>query len=118
MNKSKINLGLKELKKEWEPKGFKCEIYQTNSVESWSNPGHKTDEFIILIEGEMDIYFQGQTYYPAIGEIFKIPAKVPHKTRYGNSTCLYWIYAFDWQWNEDGVGIEEGKIRSPKVKSV
>ncbi|NEO80254.1 hypothetical protein [Moorena sp. SIO4G3] len=51
MNKSKINLGLKELKKEWEPKGFKCEIYQTNYVESWSNPGHKTDEFIILIEG-------------------------------------------------------------------
>lgn len=48
MNESQLQLGLEKLRKEWGPKGFKCEIYKTNSVELWSNPGHKTDEFFIL----------------------------------------------------------------------
>ncbi|NEP26819.1 MAG: cupin domain-containing protein [Moorea sp. SIO1F2] len=116
MNQSELKLGLEKLKQDWEPKGFKCELYRTNSVEFWSNPGHKADEFIIMIEGELEVYFQGKTHHPSIGEFFKVPANTPHNTRM--SGIMYWIYAFDWQWNEDGVGIEEGKIRSPKVKSV
>ncbi|NES81687.1 MAG: cupin domain-containing protein [Moorea sp. SIO1G6] len=114
MNELEVKLGLKKLKQEWEPKGFKCDTYTSAPGEFWSNPGHKTDEYIILIEGDLEISFQGKTYNPAIGEILKVPARVPHI--FGNpgqtSNCVYWIYAFDWQWNEDGSGTEEGRILS------
>jgi len=118
MNDLELKLGLEKLKQEWKPRGFKCKIYKTNSEESWSNPGHTTDEYLILIEGKIEISFQGKTHCPGVGEIFKIPADTPHKSRYGESSCLYWIYAFDWQWNKDGTATEEGNLRSQNVKSV
>ena len=117
MNKSKIKLGLEKLKQDWEPRGFQCKVYRTSEEESWFNPGHKTDEFLILIEGKIEISFQGKAHCPEVGEIFKIPAKMPHDSRYGKSSCLYWIYAFDWQWNKDGTATEEGNLRSQNVKS-
>ena len=112
MNKSEINLGLEKLNQYWKPKGFKCEVYRTKSEELWLNPGHKADEFVILIAGKIEFSFLGKTHCPQIGEILKIPAGTPHKSRYGKFSCMYWIYAFDWDWNEDGTGIEEGNLRS------
>ena len=119
MNESEIKLGLDKLKKTWEPQGFKCEVYTTDSQELWSNPGHKADEFIILIEGKIEISFSGKTYHPGLGEIFKVPANIAHsfQMRGEPTTKMYWIYAFDWDWNEDGVGIEDGLLRAPTVKS-
>lgn len=116
MNESEVQFGLEKLKQEWTPKGFKCEIYTTNKTESWTNQGHKADEFIILIEGEIEISFLGKTHRPAIGEVLKIPAKIPHSFKiFAKPTSrMYWVYAFDWQWNEDGSAVEEGKVLTPQ----
>jgi quercetin dioxygenase-like cupin family protein len=118
MNTQDVELGLEKLRQEWEPKGFKCELYKTEPGEFWSNPGHKTDEYIILIEGEVQVSLRDTVYRPAVGELFKTPAHTPHK--FGNPgetvNYVYWIYAFNWKWNKDGSGDEEGKVFAATYK--
>ena len=116
--KNQVKLGLEKLKQEWEPKGFKCDFYRSKPGEFWSNRGHKTDEFIILIEGEVEVSFQNKVYHPQAGELLKIPACTPHTfANPGKITnCVYWIYAYNWQYNKDGSVNEEGKISSPEFR--
>ena len=118
MDKQDLKLGLDKLRQEWQPKGFKCALYKTKPGEFWSHPGHATDEYYILIEGELEVSLQDTVYHPAVGELFKTPAHTPHTFGNPGKTVhyVYWIYGYDWKWNEDGSGNEEGKIITPNYK--
>ncbi|MGB3513337.1 MAG: cupin domain-containing protein [Microcoleaceae cyanobacterium] len=109
MNEDRVQLGLEKLKQEWEPKGFKCEIYSSEPGTSFSTPGHKTNEFFILIEGELELSFQDKTYNLAIGEQFEVPARIHHGFKNPGKTVnrMYWVYGYKWKWNHDGSGFEE-----------
>jgi mannose-6-phosphate isomerase-like protein (cupin superfamily) len=109
MNESQIKLGLEKLKQEWEPKGFKCEVYSSEPGTFFSTPGHKTDEYFILIEGELELSFHDKTHNLEIGKQIKVPAKVHHDFKNTGKIVnrMYWIYGYKWKWNEDGSGFEE-----------
>ncbi|MBO1352001.1 MAG: cupin domain-containing protein [Hormoscilla sp. GUM202] len=96
------------IKNEWESKGFKCETYSTPAGDYWSSEGHETDEIFILLEGELEVSFQGKTYFPAIGEEFRVPANVPHTFKNPGKTAnhLIWLYAYQWEDHVSGTKIE------------
>ncbi len=102
MNDIKINDNWQQLKTDWERKGFKCELFKSLPGEGWSSKGHETDEMFILLEGEVEVSFQGKTYSPTIGEGVIVPANVPHtfKNPGKKENILYALYAYEWQ---DGV---------------
>ena len=97
-----MELDIETLKAEYEKRGFKCEISTSEPGEDWvsQEEGHEAEEVYILLEGELELSLQGQTYRPAIGEVFVVPAGEPHTFKSNKFSRYYWIYDYDW---EDGV---------------
>ncbi len=97
-NPQNVNVDIENLKSEYEKQGFKCELCTHLPSEGWTSPekGHKADEIYILLEGEMEIDLYGQTYYPSVGEVYRVPAYEPHALRItGNqASTFYWIYGY------------------------
>lgn len=98
------NIDVEKIKNEWQSKGFKCETYSTPAGDYWSSEGHESDEVFILLEGELEVSFQGKTYHPTIGEEFRVPANVSHtfKNPGATSNNLIWLYAYEWEDNISG----------------
>jgi len=98
INQSKIE----EIIDAWKKKGFKCEISTTPSGEFWSSDGHKTDEVIIPLEGELELSLQGKTFRSTIGEEIIIPAGEPHTFKSVGKVAsrVYWLYGYE---HEEGV---------------
>ncbi|NEP06884.1 MAG: cupin domain-containing protein [Okeania sp. SIO2G4] len=102
-----LNIDFEKLKNEWENKGFKCETHETPPGDYWSSDGHESDEIFILLEGELEVSFEGKTYYPTLGQEFRVPANVPHTFKNPGTTAnhLIWLYAYQWKDNVSGAKI-------------
>ncbi len=55
-----------KVKDNWETKGFSCDIWTDRPGQIWKDFVHDVDELVILIEGEIEITFQGKTYRPVV----------------------------------------------------
>jgi len=99
MKNSIRNLNWEQLKDQWEKKGYQCELHSNEPQESWSSEGHKTEEIFVLLEGELEVSYQGKTYRPNPGEQIEVPANEPHTfTNPGKiANRFYWIYNYEWQ---------------------
>ena len=53
---------------------------------------HKTEELVVLAEGEIEI--EGRSHFPKIGEEQFIPAKALHTVRNTGSTYNVWYYGY------------------------
>lgn len=102
-----LNIDFEKLKNEWENKGFKCETHETPPGDYWSSDGHESDEIFILLEGELEVSFEGKTYYPTVAQEFRVPANVPHTFKNPGTTAnhLIWLHAYQWKDNVSGAKI-------------
>ncbi|MEC4985911.1 MAG: cupin domain-containing protein [Oscillatoria sp. PMC 1068.18] len=93
MSQSK-SINIEQLKQKWENKGLICEIWELSPGDSWSDPGHKTDEFFLLLEGEMEVSCQGQISDLKVGHETMIPAKESHTVTNRGKTVsrVCWIH--------------------------
>lgn len=78
MSESKLKMDLEQLKHKWKAKGLICEVWELSPGDSWSDPGHKTNEFFVLLEGKMKVSCQGKVSALKIGQEIMVPAKEPH----------------------------------------
>ncbi len=87
-------MDLEKIKKNWEKKGLLCEYYELNPQDYWSDHGHKTDEYFILLEGEMEVSCQDKVFNLDIGKEIMIPAKEPHIVKNNGSKVskVLWIH--------------------------
>ena len=51
---------------------------QRSSRNIWADFVHKTDELVVLAEGEIEVEIEGKTQRPKIGEEVFIPANAVH----------------------------------------
>jgi quercetin dioxygenase-like cupin family protein len=76
----------------WDKRGFSCTVWTDPPGQVWADFVHEVDELVTLVEGEIELSFQGQTLRPRIGEEGCIPAGVPHTVRnigaMGNRWCF------------------------------
>ena len=87
-------MGLSNVKKDWRGRGFGCDIWTDPPGQVWANFVHDTDELVMLIEGEIELSFQGKTLRPKVGEEILIPAGASHTvTNIGNTTNR-WYYGY------------------------
>ena len=56
------------IKKNWTSRGYSFGIFQDPPKQVWANFVHKTDELVVLAEGEIEIEIEGKVYQPRIGE--------------------------------------------------
>lgn len=86
--------GLEEVRQEWAEGGFSCDIWVDSPGQEWKDFVHPVDELVMLIEGEIELTFQGRTLRPAAGEEILIPAGAAHTVRNVGGVTNRWYYGY------------------------
>ena len=60
----------------------------------WDDFVHKTDELVVLAEGEIEIEIEGKSQRPQIGGEVFIPAHALHTVRNVGSVRNVWYYGY------------------------
>ena len=85
---------IKEPEKEWAKRGFSCGIWIDPPGQVWRDFVHNVDEMVMLIEGEIELTFAGETIHPQLGEEILIPAGVAHTVKNIGKTTNRWYYGY------------------------
>ncbi len=83
-----------ELKQEWENRGYSCDVWTDLPGQVWKDFVPDSDELMMLIEGDIEITFQGSTIRPKAGEEVCIPAGAMHTVRNVGATHSRWYYGY------------------------
>ena len=83
-----------QIKPAWAKRGFSCIVWTDPPGQVWQDFVHEVDELVTLIEGEIELSFQGQTLRPGIGEEVFIPAGTRHTVRNIGTTTNRWYFGY------------------------
>jgi len=61
-------------RKDWNERGFSFGIFRDPPGQVWADFVHRTDELVMLAEGEIELEIEGKTQRPLIGQEIFIPA--------------------------------------------
>ena len=85
---------LSQIPQAWAERGFSCTVWTDPPGQVWANFVHEVDELVTLVEGEIELSFQGQTLRPCIGEEVFIPAGARHTVRNIGATTNRWCFGY------------------------
>ena len=68
-------------KENWRSRGYSFGIFRDPPNQIWADFVHRTDELVVLAEGEIEIAIEGKVHRPKIGEEVFIPANTSHTVR-------------------------------------
>jgi len=85
---------LDTVRNDWQARGYSCDLWTDPPGQVWANFVHGADELLMLIEGEIEVSFNGETYHPAIGEEIFIPAGASHTVVNVGKTTNRWLYGY------------------------
>lgn len=83
-----------KIARDWEVRGFGCDIWADPPGQVWADFIHATDELVLLIDGEIELRLSGQVLRPAVGEEILIPAGVAHTVTNTGRTRNHWLYGY------------------------
>lgn len=83
-----------QIRRDWAQRGFSCGIWIDAPGQVWEDYVHETDELLMLIEGEIEVSFNGQTRRPRIGEEVLIPARARHTVVNVGRVTNRWYYGY------------------------
>ena len=83
-----------QIKKDWDSRGYSFGIFKDHPGQVWANFVHKTDELVVLADGEIEIEIEGESQQPPIGEEVFIPAKAIHTVQNVGKTNNVWYYGY------------------------
>jgi len=84
----------KQIKKDWESRGYSFGIFKDPPGQVWADFVHKTDELVFLAEGQIEIEIEEKSQQPPIGKEFFIPAKAKHTVWNVGKTINAWYYGY------------------------
>ena len=64
------------IKQDWNSRGYSFGVFLDPPGEVWTDFVHRTDELVVLAEGEIEVEIEGKAERFQIGEMVLIPAKV------------------------------------------
>ena len=83
-----------QIKKDWNTRGYSFRIFKDLPGQVWEDFVHKTDELVVLAEGQIEIEIEGESQQPPIGKEVFIPAKAKHTVRNVGKTINAWYYGY------------------------
>jgi len=83
-----------KIKKDWDSRGYSFGVFKDPPGQVWADFVHRTDELVVLAEGEIEIEIEGNSEQPPIGEEVFIPAKVVQTVRNIGKTNNVWYYGY------------------------
>jgi quercetin dioxygenase-like cupin family protein len=79
----------------WAARGFSCDLWVDPPGQRWEDFVHKTDELVIVVEGEIEFKIKGEIIHPETGEEVFIPAGAVHSVRNIGATTARWLYGYN-----------------------
>ena len=67
------------IKKNWNSRGYSFGVFRDPPGQVWADFVHRTDELVLLAEGEIELEIEGKTQRPIIGQEVFIPANAIHR---------------------------------------
>ena len=71
------------IKQNWHSRGYSFGIFRDPPGQVWADFVHRTDELVLLAEGEIDVEIEGTSQRPQIGEEVYILANAFQTVRNG-----------------------------------
>ena len=81
-----------KIKKDWTVRAYSFGIFKDPPGKVWVDLVHRTDELLVLAEGEIEI--EGKSEQPTIGREVFIPANAMHTVRNVGKTNNVWYYGY------------------------
>ena len=85
---------LADIRDDWARRGFSFEYWIDPSGQVWRDFVHDVDELLMLIEGEIEVEFQGNVLRPGVGQEVLIPANARHTVRNIGSASNRWCFGY------------------------
>ena len=63
------------IKRDWHSRGYSFGVFREPPSQVWADFVHRTDELVVLAEGEIEVEIEGKAERFQIGEMIFIPAK-------------------------------------------
>ena len=82
------------LRKDWESRGYSFGVFKDPPGKIWADFVHRTDEIVVLAEGEIEVEIEGKSKQPQIGDEVFIPANAIHTVRNIGKTNNVWYYGY------------------------
>jgi quercetin dioxygenase-like cupin family protein len=86
-----------QISQAWAERGFSCTAWTDPPGQVWANFVHEVDELVTLVEGEIELSFQGQTLRTRSGEEVFIPAGARHTVRNIGATANRWCFGYKYK---------------------
>ena len=88
------------IKQAWQSRGYSFGVFRDPPGQVWADFVHRTDELVVLAEGEIEVEIEGESQRPQIGEEVFIPANAVHTVRNFGQTnnvwyCILFIHSQD-----------------------
>ena len=88
------------IKQNWNSRGYSFGVFRDPPGQVWADFVHKTDELVVLAEGEIEVEIEGKSQRPQIGEEVFIPANAVYTVRNVGQTnnvwyCILFIHSQD-----------------------
>ena len=83
-----------KIRENWESRGYCLGVFKDSPGQGWANFVHRTDELVILAEGDIEIEIEGKSQKPQVGEEVFIPANAIHTVRNIGKTNNVWYFGY------------------------
>ena len=83
-----------QIRKNWESRGYSFGVFKDPPGQVWADFLHRTDELVVLAEGEIEIEIEGKSQQPQIHDEVFIPANAIHTVRNIGKTNNVWYYGY------------------------
>ena len=70
-----------QIKEDWNSRCYSFGVFRDPPGRVWADFVHRTDELVVLAEGELEVEIEGKEQRPQIGEEVFIPTDVVHTVR-------------------------------------
>ena len=87
-------MDIASITQDWEARGFSCDIWTDPPGQVWKEYVHSVDELVMLIDGEIEVSFDGKILRPSVGEEIFIPARVSHTIINIGDVTNHWFYGY------------------------
>ena len=82
------------IKQAWQSRGYSFGVFLDPPGQVWADFVHRTDELVVLAEGEIEVEIEGKSHRTQIGEEVFIPSNAIHTVRNVGNTNNVWYYGY------------------------
>ena len=83
-----------QIKQDWNSRGYSFGVFRDPPGRVWADFVHRTDELVVLAEGEIEVEIEGKASRLRIGEEVFIPANAVHTVRNVGQGNNVWYYGY------------------------